>query len=184
RFHQALFWVKGEGYFDFGGTFRSADYLRLPDGWRGLSADERALPLFVTAPDASVLFRAYLDQNQVGWLPRLTLRHRYGETTVGAGARRRGSLRWGRVEGAVGLPAGVVGEGPAGRVYSFRGEKVVGAVYGSHLARPHERLAVQADLQVSYRHYRTYDEAFFGNAFRVPYVFANPRLGVTFNPER
>lgn len=184
RFHQALFWIKGEGYFDFGGTFRSADYLRLPAGFRGLSEAERARPLYETAPDVAVLFRAYLDQWQVGWLPRVTYRHGAGETTVGAEARLHRSLRWGRIQEASGIPEALVGAGPDVRVYAFRGEKAIAALYGSHFARPHDRLALQADVQLTYRRYRTYDEQFFGHAFQVPYVFVNPRLGVTVNPER
>lgn len=183
-FHQALFGIQGVGYFDFGGTFRSADYLRLPEGWRGLSAEERAAPLFITAPDASVLFRAFLDQWHLGWMPRVTYTHATGETTFGAEARLHRSLRWGRVQEAEGLPPELVGSDNDARVYSFRGEKIITSLYGSHLFRPIERLAVQADVQLTWRRYRVYDEAFFGTAFEVPYLFVNPRLGVTFNPER
>ena len=182
--HQALFAVKGEGYFDFGGTFRSPDYLRLPQGFGGLTAEERALPLYATMPDVSLLFRAYLDQWHAGWLPRLSVRHRLGETRLGAEARLHRSLRWGRIQEATGIPAERVGADADVRVYSFRGEKAVASLTASHLARPHERLAVQADVQLTYQHYRTFDDVFFGYAFKVPYVFLNPRLGVTLNPER
>lgn len=183
-FHQALFWVKGEGYFEFGGTFRSADYLRIPDGWRDLSDAERALPLFLSAPDVSLLFRAYLDQWQIGWLPRLMVNSSAGETTIGAEARLHRSLRWGRAQEANGLPEEMVGSDADYRAYQFRGEKVITSVFGSHLMRPIDRVAVQADLQLTYRQFRHYDERFFGRSFDVPYVFANPRLGVTLNPER
>ncbi len=182
--HQALFWIQGVGYFDFGGTFRSADYLRLPEGWRGLTAPERRLPLFVSAPDVSLLFRAFLDQWQLGWLPRLTFTRATGETTLGAEARLHRSLRWGRVQDADGLPPERVGSDHDVRVYRFRGEKVITSLYGSHLFRPAERLAIQGDVQLTWRRYRVYDEAFFGNAFEVPYFFVNPRLGLTLNPER
>ena len=72
---QTLFWVAGVGHFDFGGTYRSADYLRLPAKWRGLTDEERAQPLYQSAPDVQVLFRAALDQYQIGWLPRVTWVH-------------------------------------------------------------------------------------------------------------
>lgn len=182
--HQTLFWAKGEGYFDFDGTFRSPDYLRLPEGWRGVAPADRGQPLFALAPEAALLFRAYLDQWQVGWLPRATWANGLGETTLGAEARLHRSLRWGRIQEAPALPEELVGGDDDVRVYSFRGEKVIGSVYGSHLARPAEAVAVQADLQLTYRHYRQYDEAFIGTSFRVPYVFANPRLGVTLFPEQ
>lgn len=182
--NQALFWVKGEGFFDFGGTFRSADYLRLPGDWRGLSEDDRRLPLFMTAPDVALLFRAYLDQWQIGWLPRLTFRTNAGETTIGAEARLHRSLRWGRIQEASGIPQELVGSDHDVRAYSFRGEKVITSAYARHLYRPSDLLAVQGDIQLTYRRYRVYDEAFFGHAFTKPYLFANPRLGVTLYPER
>lgn len=184
RFHQALFWVKGEGYFDFGGTFRSPDYLRLPDGYRDLSPAERALPLFVVAPDVQLLFRAYLDQWQAGWLPYVSVRHDHGETTVGGEVRLHRSIRWGRIEEAVGLPDSLVGPDDDVRVYSFRGEKVISSVYGRHLARLSDMLAIQADVQFTFRRYRVYDEAFFAHEFSKPYAFVNPRLGLTLFPER
>ena len=184
RLRQAFFWIKGAGEFDFGGAFRSADYLRLPDAWRGLDAAGRAQPLFISAPDAQVLFRAALDQWQIGWMPRVTHLRGASETTVGLDARLHRSLRWGRVQEAAGLPAGLVGSDHDVRVYSVRGEKIIAALFGSHLMRPADRVAVQADLQLTYRRYRIYDEAFFGTSFATPYVFVNPRFGVTLNPER
>lgn len=182
--NQTLFWVKGEGSFDFGATFRSAEYLRLPPGFRGLSAEQRRLPLFLTAPDASILYRAYLDQWQIGWMPQVTRKHAGGQTTWGGEIRLHRSLRWGRVQQAQGLPLEVVGPARDFRSYQFHAERVNTAFYVHHLFRPVAWVAVQADAQVSYQHYRHYDERFFANRFRVPYVFVNPRLGVTFNPGR
>lgn len=181
---QTLFLVRGVGHFDFGGTFRSADYLRLPDGFRNLTAEERGQPLYISAPDMQLLFRAALDQWQVGWLPRVRYSDSMGETTISAEARLHRSLSWGRTQEATGVPSNLVGADNDERVYSFRAEKIVTSLYGSRLLRVAERLAVQADVQVTWRRYRLYDEAFFGNSFEVPYLFANPRLGVTVNPGR
>ncbi|MCY4159521.1 MAG: TonB-dependent receptor [Bacteroidetes bacterium] len=183
-FQQAFFWIRGIGEFDFGGTFRSADYLRLPANWRGLSVSERLDPLFVSAPDATVLFRATLDQWQVGWTPRYQVVRSSSETTLGGELRLHRSLRWGRVEESAGLPAEVIGVENDYRVYSVRGEKWISSLYASHLIRPHRRLAVQADLQLTWRQYRLLEEQFFGNSFRIPYLFVNPRVGVTLNPEQ
>ncbi len=183
-FEQALFWIRGIGEFDFGGTFRSADYLRLPAQWRGLDQAQRQEPLFISAPDATVLFRATLDQWQTGWIPRYQIVRPGSETTFGGELRLHRSLRWGRVEEGTGLPTEVVGAEKDYRVYSVRGEKVVTSLYASHLMRPHKRLAIQADLQFTWRQYRLFEEQFFGNSFRVPYLFANPRVGVTLNPEQ
>ncbi|HMB91775.1 MAG TPA: TonB-dependent receptor, partial [Rhodothermales bacterium] len=183
-FHQALFGIKGEGYFDFDGSFRSPDYLMLPENFGDLSDEDRQQPLYVVAPEASLLFRAYLDQWQVGWQPHLTLTRGTSETTIGAEARLHRSLRWGRIQEATRpIPDDRIGDNDV-RVYSVRGEKIITSLYGSHLFRPVERLAVQADVQLTYRRYRIFDEAFFGAEFEKPYFFVNPRLGVTFNPEQ
>ena len=180
--NQSLFWIQGKGYFDFGGTFRSADYLRLPEGT--VPAAERGLPLYLSLPEATVLFRAFLDQWQAGWMPKVTYLRGTTRTTFGLEARLHRSLRWGRIQEATGLPAELVGPDNDVRVYAFRGEKIIASAFASHQFRPFSRLAVQADVQLTHRRYRVYDERFFGHAFRMPYVFLNPRLGVTVNPER
>lgn len=182
RLNQVLFWVQGKGYFDFGGTFRSADYLRLPDGF--VPDDERSLPLFLSKPDVSVLFRAFLDQWQVGWMPRVTISSERTTTRIGAELRLHRSLRWGRIQAASGIPENLVGSTNDVQVYSFRGEKAIASVSGSTLYRASDRWAIQADLQLTYRAYRIYDEAFFDTRVHKPYVFVNPRIGVTYNPEK
>ncbi|MDE2732373.1 MAG: TonB-dependent receptor [Bacteroidota bacterium] len=182
RLQQALFWIKGIGEFDFGGTFRSADYLRLPESWRDLDTAARQLPLFVAAPDAAVLFRAALDQWQIGWLPRVTLTRGTRETAFGLEGRLHRSLRWGRVEESAQLPASVVGPESDYRVYSVRGEKLVTSVYGSHRMHLRPDLVAQGEVQMTWRRYRIFEERFFGNAFDVDYLFVNPRIGLTFHP--
>jgi iron complex outermembrane receptor protein len=88
------------------------------------------------------------------------------------------------------IPDAVVGPGADHRLWQYRGEKIVGAAFVSHRFRPVDRLAVQADLQLTGRRYRFYDERTFdrdhvrSHAFTVPYVFANPRLGATLYPDR
>ena len=180
--HQALFWIKGIGEFDFGGTFRSANYLRLPEDWRNLDTESRSLPLFIAAPDASVLFRAALDQWQIGWLPRITFAHGSSETTVGLEGRLHRSLRWGRVEESAQLPPSVVGPDSDYRVYSVNGEKLVSSVYGRHMTYLRPDLVAQGEVQLTWRRYRIFNEQFFGNAFDVGYIFINPRLGLTIHP--
>ncbi len=183
-FDQSFYWIKGEGEFDFDGSFRSADYLRLPDNWRGLTASQRQEPLFTSATGVPVLFRAALDQWQLGWIPRYQRVRSGSETTLGGELRLHRSLRWGRVEESEGLPSQVVGAKNDYRVYSVRGEKMIGSIYASHLMRPHRLLAIQGDLQLTWRQYRIVEERFFDHSFRVPYVFLNPRVGVTLNPQQ
>lgn len=184
---QAVFWIGSFGYFDFDGTFRSADYLRLPAGT--VAAGSEGDPLFVSRPDVTaLLFRANLSQQQIGYLPRVTRRHAYGETTVGLEARLHCSNRWGRIQDATGfsdeVAASNVGGDADARVYDFRNEKRITSAFVTHRARPHELLEVQADVQATYRRYRTYDDDFFGIGFTKAFAFVNPRIGVTVAPER
>ncbi len=181
RFNQALFWIQGKGFFDFGGTFRSANYLRLPVGVvPELLRDE---PLYISKPEESVLFRAFLDQWQIGWLPRLTTEIGRSTLSIGAELRLHRSLRWGRIQEASSLSRSIVGSDADVRVYSFRGEKKIASVFGSLLTRLGDQWALQSDVQLTYRRYRVYEEQFFGNRFNAPYTFLNPRIGLTYRPE-
>ncbi len=193
---QTAFWIKGEGHFDYGAPYRSAAFLRLPEevsiGGAKLTADERRRPLstFGLAPD-DVVLRSVLDQHQVGWIPTVVYEDGTTETTVGVEARLHRSLRWGRIQDAAPpIPDAVVGPGVNHRLWEYRSEKVITSAFASHLFRPVERLAIQADLQLTGRRYRFYDENTFGregmqaHAFTTPYFFVNPRLGATLAPDQ
>ena len=193
---QTAFWIKGEGYFDYGAAFRSADFLRLPaefaiDGQQ-LTEQEREKPLltFGLGPD-DVIFRGVLDQHQVGWIPTVIYEDGTTKTTLGVEARLHRSLRWGRIQDAgPTIPDAVVGPEAGHRLWNYRGGKIIGSAFASHLFQPVDRLAVQADLQLTWRRYRFYDEETFdregirAHEFTVPYFFANPRVGVTLYPDR
>ena len=179
--------TQGEGYFDFDATWRSADYLRLPSGFDGLSAADRQRPLYAVS-GATAYFRAYVRNRRAGLLPRLVYTptdglFAGGRLVLGADLLAHRSLHWGRIQDGTGLPSANVGDG-APTVYRYTGGKEHAAVYGSALLRPHARVAVQADLSVRHLVYRLFDEDFRGTDFAVPYTFVTPRLGVTVNPER
>jgi iron complex outermembrane receptor protein len=180
--NQTLFWIRGDGYFDFDATFRSANYLRLPQGF--VADDLRDADLFTSAPGTSVFFRAAIDQHQVGWMPRVTRSVDWGQIVVGGEARLHRSLRWGRIQDGVDLPAELVGGENDVRVYSFRGEKAVVSGFASVLARPAEEVAVQYETRLTRRQYRVYDEAFFGTYLRAPFTFWDHRAGATLFPDR
>lgn len=182
--HQTGYVVRSAGYFDFDGSWRSADYLRLPQGFAGLTAAQRQQPLYEVLDDPTTQFRAYVSHWHLGYLPRATFTRGTTALTVGAEARINRSLHWGRVQEAAMLPDEVVGSDADYRVYQYRGDKSVLSAYGSLTTRPVSSVAVQADVQVSRQEYRFFDEAFYGTRFRTPFVFVNPRLGATLFPEQ
>ena len=179
---QTLFGVKGIGHFDFGANFRTADYLMLPAGF--VPDELRALPLFLSSPESNVIFRANLDQWQLGWIPRVRHTRGAAETVIGGELRLHRSERWGRIEDAVGIPTEAVGSEADRRVYQYRGEKLIGSLSASHMRQLSARLALKGEALVAYSRYRTYDDQFFGVEFTKPYLFVNPRIGVTINPGR
>lgn len=176
---QTLFYVKGEGFFDFDGTFRSADYLMLPDGF--VADSMRSDPLYISSPTTSVLFRAYLDQWQVGWYPRVSHTSSWGTTSFGLESRLHRSLRWGRVQESNEIPEALLGDADV-RVYQVHGEKLLGSLLGSHILQLSDDVLLQGDLSLTWRKYRIFDEEFFGTSFSKPYTFVNPRLGMTVFP--
>ncbi len=87
----------------------------------------------------------------------------------------------------------MVGADANHRLWQYRSEKIITSAFASHLFRPKRfggRLAIQADLQLTGRQYRFYDEKTFGredmqaHAFTTPYFFVNPRLGATLVPDQ
>jgi iron complex outermembrane receptor protein len=166
--HNTLFYVSGDGYFDFDGSWGTKEYFRLQD-----RQDVREIP-----PD--LIIRAYVDNDQVGWLPRAELSDPWGRLVVGAELRWHESLHWGRIQSGTGLPADVVGEADR-RYYEYKGAKHIASLYASQLWRATEALLLTADLQLVRQRYRLYEEKYVGHDFRVPYTFLNPKLGLTYN---
>ncbi len=181
--NQTVFAIRGTGHFDFDASWRSANYLRLPDGFADLTPEQREQPLYEVLGDPATQFRAYVGLWHLGYLPRATFTRGTTRITLGGEARVNTSLHWGRVQEAAELPAAVVGSANDVRVYQYRGRKTVVSAYGSALVRPVPQVAVQADLQVSRQEYRYHGERFFGTAFSTPFVFVNPRVGATLFPE-
>jgi len=194
---QTAFWIKGKGYFDTGATFRSADFLRLKgndpltiDGTE-VAGDDLQTPVFTFgADDDDVIQRGWLDQNQFGWVPTVVYSDGTTETTLGIEARLHRSRRWGHVQTVDAETIENAAAGADRRLWDFRAEKLITSAFGTHRFRPVDALAVQADLQLTWRRYRLYDERTFGHDnlrshdFAVPYAFVNPRLGATLYPDR
>ncbi|PSQ95972.1 MAG: hypothetical protein BRD55_07935 [Bacteroidetes bacterium SW_9_63_38] len=194
---QTAFWIKGKGYFDTGATFRSADFLRLEGdnmltiGGTAITTDSLRQESIsrLGADSDDVIQRGWLDQDQFGWIPTAVYEDGATETTFGVEARLHRSRRWGYVE-EVGAAIDNAEVGKDRRLWDARAEKIITSAFASHQFRPMEQLSVQADLQLTWRRYRLYDEETFGrsgmqaHSFDVPYFFANPRLGATLYPDQ
>ncbi|MBL0173762.1 MAG: TonB-dependent receptor [Ignavibacteria bacterium] len=168
-FNSALFHVRGQGYFDYDGTgWTDAAYYRLtPEyGFTGVS------------DPVNPLIRAWVDNSQVGWLPRVAIRHEGGTLTTGLELRTHRSLHWGKIQWAEGLPANL---DPDRHYYEYRGAKLIASAYAQELLQLGDRLVAMANLQAVFNRYRLHDEKFVGTDFTVDYLFFNPRLGLNYN---
>ncbi len=171
RFNSSLFYIRGYGFFDYDGSWGTPEYFRLTPEY-GYSVD--------SIPGDAVI-RAWVENNQVGWLPQLAIKHDRGELILGAELRYHRSLHWGRLQAGSGLPEGVVG---SRRYYEYKGGKDILSAYIHQTWNMRPDLLLSADLQYTFKQYRLFDEKFIGTDFRVPYHFFNPRLGINYNASR
>ncbi len=168
-FNSAVFYVVGQGYFDYDGTgWTDAAYYRLTPEFG-----------FQNAPDpGNPIIRANVENSQIGWLPRVTMKHDGGAFTAGFELRRHRSVHWGRIQSAAGLPE----ELDASRhYYEYKGGKDIAAVFAQEQYQVSERVNIQGSVQYVFNRYRLFDEMYVGTDFTTDYHFVNPRLGVNYN---
>lgn len=171
--NNTLFYVQGEGFFDYDGSWAPYSYFRLtPQNGFPVPGDPDTLYL----PGA--LIRAQVTNEQAGWLPRLTWRQGGGEIVAGGELRFHRSSHWGRLQhfesALVSIPFDY-------HYYDYKGAKDMASLYVHGLLSPSQDLTVMANVQYAYNAYRLYEERFVGSDFTVPYHFVNPRVGANYN---
>ena len=180
RLTNTAFYVQGDGFFDFDGSFADTTYYRL-------TAEYGYHP--VRNPGQS-LIRAFVRNQQGGYLPRVEWQHAHGELSVGGEVRVHRSEHWGKIRFAESLPDsapdGMGGKlyqpyDPERKYYTYRGGKDVLGAFAHEVWRVGPRLQATGDLQLTHNRYRIYDEAFVGTDLIQDYWFANPRLGANIN---
>lgn len=174
--NNALFYIRGYGYFDYDGgwvNFYSdpQEYFRLTPEY-GFS-DTLSIPW-------DALIRAYVDNNQIGWLPQFSWRSGKEELVIGAELRAHRSLHWGRLQKGSNLPDAVVGN-DARHYYEYKGSKNIASVYLHQIHEIRPNLIFMGDLQYTFKRYRLYDEKYLNNDFTLDYQFLNPRVGLNYN---
>ncbi|MBS1561374.1 MAG: TonB-dependent receptor plug domain-containing protein [Bacteroidetes bacterium] len=180
-FKSSAFYYTGAGFFDYDAS------------WAGPAAfglDTALAPGFGNA-----LVRAYVDNRQGGWIPRMVWANAAGELTVGAEVRFHRSVHTGTLRYADGLPAGY---DPDQQFYSYEGERDIQSAFGRQLWQLSDNVSLNTELQVVHHRYGITNERQLGvspsyetvggtvagnggDVFNVHYVFANPRVGVNWN---
>ena len=170
--HNTLFYVHGEGFYDYDGSWAPYSYYRLTaENGFAITGDPDTLYI----PNA--LIHAYVRNGQWGWMPRAQIHHGAGVLTLGGEARWHRSLHYGTLKWGEALPAGLT---PDYRYYAYRGGKKMFSLYANEIYPLSERWKALAEVTLVHHRYRLHDEAYLGNAFEVPYTFLNPKMGLHF----
>lgn len=177
----SLFYYTGAGFFDYDAS------------WAGPAAfgiDTASAPGFGNA-----LVRAYVDNRQGGWIPRLVWDNSMGQLTAGAEVRFHRSTHNGTLRYADGLPTGY---NPDQQFYSYEGQRDIQSAFARQLWQVGDGVTINTELQVVHHRYAITNEQQLGVApvyqtidggttggggdvFSKHYVFANPRLGINVN---
>lgn len=167
KFNSALFYVQGDGFFDYDGSWGDTTYFRLTRQYGFAPIDN----------PSDVLIRAMVENKQWGWMPKFSFKHSNGELFIGGEMRLHNSLHWGSLIYGANLPNGITRDY---RYYEYKGKKDILGFYIHENYNLNEKLILMGELQVAYNKYRLYDEKFVGTDFSVSHFFINPRLGANY----
>lgn len=166
-FNSALFLVIGQGFFDYDASWADTSYFRLTQA-NGFNP---------TQNPGNALIRAMVENNQYGWIPRVSYKHNNGELIFGGEFRFHKSTHWGSIGFADNLPAGIDEQY---RYYYYNGLKDIigGFVHESY--NLNEQINMLAELQIAYHRYKIYNEKYLNNEFEVKGLYFNPRAGLNY----
>lgn len=163
-----FFYYSGDGFFDFDASWADTSSLRLGHAY-GIPTGQNP---------TNTLVKAFVGNNQGGWLPRIDLEHEKGTLTLGSELRIHRSLHWGKILYAENLPLNF---DPDYHFYEYNGEKDIFSFYLHEVFRLKKDLILTGDLQLVKLRYGIKKEKFLTNNFDISYFFANPRIGINYN---
>ena len=166
-FNSALFYVRGKGFFDYDASWADTSYFRL-------TAENGFHP---TANPSDALVRAWVKNNQYGWIPRLSIEHPSGKFIAGAELRIHRSEHYGEIKQAVDLPPGF---NNSYRYYSYNGGKDIYSFFVNESYSFNRLLNALAEVQLVFNKYKLYNEKYVGTDITVKNTFLNFRLGLNY----
>lgn len=166
-FNSNLFYIYGEGYYDYDGSWADTSYFRMTYQ-NGFITDKNP---------TNTLIRAYVENNQFGWLPKLSINFNKMELILGSEFRLHKSYHSGKILFANNLPENY----PANfNYYEYKGKKDVFNFFIHSKIDINERTKLLLETQLAYFKYRLYDEKFVGTDFSVSKLFINPKAGINY----
>lgn len=121
-----------------------------------------------------------VEKYQLGWNPRLEIKHDHGSHTFGGSFYYFESDHFGDVIWAQNI---VEQLDTRHKYYQYYGEKKVGSIYAQEYYKLTDRLSVQATAQLRYQKY-DFDQvklgAFEGYNYELDWLFFSPRIGFNY----
>lgn len=181
----SAFFYSGKGYYDYDGSWASAEML-------GLNANNGY-------PDAeeptNTLIRAMVENRHGGWIPRLIWEHNSGSLMVGAEMRWHRSQHFGTIEYAGNLPDNF---DQKFRIYNNDGIRDIYSIFARESYQATDDITINLEAQLVRQRYGL-ENIKYGNdyvsfqsidnetvtadepLFDIIYWFINPRMGVNWN---
>lgn len=135
----------------------------------------------VPAVNINVLRRRNVSETDGGWLPRLTLHHRLGETTVGGEVRLHQAHHEGQILWTDPAPSlfGIIAI-PDYNYYDYKIRRRSLSVYLHNLIDLTPRLRLMADVTAQRTRFAMRDDALWGVSYEKAFPALSPRLGLTY----
>jgi iron complex outermembrane receptor protein len=161
-----LYYIRGKGYYE---QFKDdRDYF------------EYDLTAFSDSAGGDVVRQQWVEKNQVGWNPRLDIKHDRGKHSLGGSLYYFESDHWGQVVWAQYINTD---PNPRRRYYQYYGEKWQGSLFGQEHYRITDQLSTQLTAQFRYQRY-DFDQvrmgAFNGYDYDLDWFFFSPRAGLNY----
>jgi iron complex outermembrane recepter protein len=165
--NSALFLVTGTGFFDYDASWADTSYLRLTSEF-GFNP---------SGNPGNAIIRAQVENQQYGWIPRLSYNHTNGDLIVGGELRLHKSDHWGSIIYGENLPEGLSRDF---RYYFYNGGKDIMNAFVQESYRVSDKFNLLGEVQFAYNKYRLHNERFIENDFTVSHFFVNPRAGINY----
>lgn len=185
NFKSSLFYYSGEGYFDYDGT-----------GWTNAESyqlnEKNGYPN--SKDPQNPLIRAYVLNNQWGWIPRIEYKSDNYQWISGLEIRFHRSNHWGKLQYAEDLPLNYDQDF---KFYEYDGARNILSAFSSFQTNLTQNFSLFADVQLVNHSYSINNEKsgkFYtvynnqsgyqvgngGDLFNINYYFVNPKVGLTY----
>jgi iron complex outermembrane recepter protein len=166
--NSTIFFVRGDGFFDYDASWADTSYLRLT----------HEFGFHPTRNPSNALIHAMVENRDFGWIPSFSYKHEDGELILGGELRMTKSLHWGGLTYAEDLPKDYYN---GYRYYSFNGANNIFSFYAHEDLNLTSKIKLLAEAQLAYHQYRIFNEKYIDNDFKISNLFFNPRLGINFS---